>query len=94
MSDCQLDWYVSQAGTATTDRQCSACPEGQHTYALNATSCTAETPTTSCAARAPNSCCAGHDDSCTANGSSCYCDAYCLISHDCCPDYVAICGAN
>ena len=38
-TDCLLGSYVSAEGTATSDRQCTPCPRGQTTTALNALAC-------------------------------------------------------
>ncbi|XP_035668227.1 uncharacterized protein LOC118410561 [Branchiostoma floridae] len=42
-------------------------------------------------------CCSGEDDSCSTpdgNGGVCYCDHFCLLTGDCCPDYAAICDED
>ncbi|CAH1277280.1 UMOD [Branchiostoma lanceolatum] len=42
-------------------------------------------------------CCSGEDDSCSApdgNGGACYCDYFCLLTHDCCPDFASTCDED
>ncbi|XP_078592830.1 uncharacterized protein LOC144871337 isoform X2 [Branchiostoma floridae x Branchiostoma japonicum] len=42
-------------------------------------------------------CCSGEDDSCSTpdgNGDVCYCDHFCVLTGDCCPDYAAICDED
>jgi hypothetical protein len=53
--------------------------------------CQVATEQNSCALRDP-SCCPGQDDSCTAPGEVCFCDAFCTEAGDCCPDACDTCG--
>ncbi|XP_071142810.1 von Willebrand factor D and EGF domain-containing protein-like [Mytilus edulis] len=48
-----------------------------------------------CAARPEEQCCLGNN-CCRVNKNdvSCCCDEYCLIAHDCCPDYERTCQAG
>jgi hypothetical protein len=70
------------------DCEITGCPQGE--VCIDHV-CQEQTEQNSCALRNP-SCCPGQDNSCTAPGAVCFCDAFCAEAGDCCPDACATCG--
>ena len=83
---------ISTLGTAADPRYCSdecgSCADDE--ICLDG-ACVEKNEQTSCELRAPQ-CCPGQDNSCTAPDALCFCDDYCTVAGDCCPDACSTCG--